>query len=187
LKDSWTNAYELGQAKSFEIFGLTNWIHKKNLLKTGLRIESTIQVVWKQVGFINHDSKQNESMDSQYKSMCTQFPDTIPATLKWTKNGTVVYWHQYRHWLIPNFRSSNISGLQKRQIWKPNLKKLFDFLPEPVAGAKNGNEISFNEGFNKSFPPFKFDNRCWTSQKILWRIPNIIKIKSFREKKKRKI
>ncbi len=43
--------------QTFRNFGLTNGIHKTNLLKTSLQIESTIGVIWRQVGFVNHDSK----------------------------------------------------------------------------------------------------------------------------------
>ncbi len=47
---------------------IPEWIHKLNLWKTGLQIESTIQVVWKQVEFVNHNSKK--SMDFDWFFIC---------------------------------------------------------------------------------------------------------------------
>ena len=46
MRDSYTNLSESIEIKSFEIFGLTNWIYDTNLLKTGLWIESTKQIFW---------------------------------------------------------------------------------------------------------------------------------------------
>ncbi len=47
---------------------IPKWLHKLNLWKTGLQIESTIRVVWKQVEFVNHNSKK--SMDSDLWFIC---------------------------------------------------------------------------------------------------------------------
>ncbi len=44
LRDLYTNPSKSIQIKYFEIFGITNWIHDTNLLKTGLQIESAIQI-----------------------------------------------------------------------------------------------------------------------------------------------
>ncbi len=44
MQDSYTNPYESKRIESFEIFGLTKQIHETNLLKKGLRIESTIRI-----------------------------------------------------------------------------------------------------------------------------------------------
>jgi hypothetical protein len=45
MRDSYTNPYESKRIESIEIFGLTKRIHDTNLLKKGLRIESTIQIL----------------------------------------------------------------------------------------------------------------------------------------------
>ncbi len=45
MRDSYTNPYESKRIESFEIFGLTKRIHDTNLLKKGLRIESTIRIL----------------------------------------------------------------------------------------------------------------------------------------------
>jgi hypothetical protein len=45
MRDSYTNPYESKRIESFEIFGLTKRIHNTNLLKKGLRIESTIRIL----------------------------------------------------------------------------------------------------------------------------------------------
>ena len=42
---------------------IPEWIHKLNLWKRGLQIESTIRVVWKQVEFVNHNSKKSMDLD----------------------------------------------------------------------------------------------------------------------------
>ncbi len=69
------NPYESIQIKHFEIFGLTNWIHEMNLLKTGLQIKSTIWVVWKQIGFVNHNLKQTQWLGFTNPDLCFIFKE----------------------------------------------------------------------------------------------------------------
>ena len=54
--DSYTNPSKLKRIEQFEIFGLMNRIHDKNLWKKGRRIESAIQIlkVWiRDSGFVS--------------------------------------------------------------------------------------------------------------------------------------
>jgi len=69
MRDLYTNPYKSILNKYFEIFGLTNWIRDTNLLKKGIQIESTIQILWNQVYETNPRYKSFECrMDSRIRS-----------------------------------------------------------------------------------------------------------------------
>jgi hypothetical protein len=69
MRDSYTNPYETIRIEYFEIFGLTNRIHDTNLLKIGIRNESTIRILWNQVYETNPRYESFEyRMDSRIRS-----------------------------------------------------------------------------------------------------------------------
>ncbi len=89
MRDSYTNPYETIRIEYFEIFGLTNRIHDTNLLKKGIRNESTIRIFWMPYGFAN--PKYRIRMDSFKVRLCTKIREDSWGFVGFMKTGRI-FW-----------------------------------------------------------------------------------------------